>query len=135
MTLAGWDDKEGGGWRSFKVDVPQFARAFARHDQVYDEVRAALTAQIRYREAFKLAVNGAISFNAIPVYRPDLFTKRLKDYDREFLHNMLRAALIAPTLGDKVALARKAWLFYRAARLWARLVRPELEAYRPTNVD
>lgn len=104
MSLLGrlfkWDDEIGGGAGGVRVVVPEFERAFACHDQHYDDLRAGTS------------------------------RKTLKEIDREFLRNMMRAAWAAPDAWRRVALLRRAWLFYRAVRIWAKAVRPELEAYR-----
>lgn len=64
--------------------------------------------------------------------------KTLKQIDREFLRNMLRvAARIAlwEDVGEGVRYTRRAWLFYKIVRGWAKTIRADLEAWRPVNED
>lgn len=53
----------------------------------------------------------------------------LKELDRRFLRSMLITAWSMPELWQRVKWTRRAWLYYRAARAWAQIVRRELDDY------
>ena len=96
------------GYGSFSLsDDHPFYLAAKRHDQVYDELIAGTS------------------------------NKRLRDWDREFLANMMRIAAkeawLKKDVAEGVRLFRQAWIFYRIVRFWAKYIRPELEAYRPIS--
>lgn len=60
----------------------------------------------------------------------------LKQIDRRFLRNMLRAAACQNWLrstNGAIDYIVEAYTFYRIARAWAKYVRPELENFVPTN--
>lgn len=99
------DNISGGGWGNFKIHIPIFERAFERHDNGYDDIIAGTS----------------------PI--------TLKELDRQFLRNMLRAAAAyawqTKSGGDLVKYTRYAWECYRIVRAWAITVRRPLENWRP----
>lgn len=94
-----WDKEVGGGAGGIRVRAPIFEQSFAVHDAHYEDLRAGTS------------------------------TKTLAQIDREFLRNMLRQAWSLPELWQRVKWTRRAWLYYRAARAWSKLVRYQLDDY------
>lgn len=101
-----YDNEVGIGWGPFKLpnDHPFFPAAQV-HDWRYDDLIAGTSEMT------------------------------LKQADREMLRNMLRIAAAegwkTKDPGEFAKLAREAWMFYGIVRAWAKLVRPDLEAYKP----
>lgn len=95
-----FDDEPGIGWGPFKLpDTHPFHDAAIVHDNWYSDIRDGTA------------------------------TKTLKQIDREFLRNCLRAAWSERS----IFLMHEAWVFYRIVRFWAKNVRPELDAFRPSK--
>lgn len=103
-----YDNEEGIGWKLFRLpDSHPFYRAAVQHDRAYDDIIAGTS------------------------------TKTLLQYDREFLRNMLRIAKAEgwkrQDPGEAAMFNRQAWIFYKIVRMWAKSVRPELDAYKPAE--
>lgn len=100
-----WDTKIRLGVYPFCVELPKdhpFYYAVQEHDTGYDLIEKKIA------------------------------TFTLKQLDKALLFNMLRASVTYyPLWFDKAVKVRESWIAYRAARAWAKYVRPELEAYRP----
>lgn len=97
-----YDSEVGIGWGPFKLPPDHpFAPCAAIHDEQYNWLIAGTSP----------------------------FT--LRDIDKQFLKNCLYIASIQTDAGDKERLRREAYMCYAICRAWAKLVRPELEAYQP----
>ncbi len=99
-----YDSKERIGWGPFSLpDTHPFHDAALAHDRGYDELIAG-TSRIT-----------------------------LKELDKQFLRNCLRAATAQKFFGFTYLppLAWQAYAYYRAARWWAITFRPHLEAFKP----
>lgn len=105
--MVDYDNEVGIGWGPFK-DIgtrlfPEFMPCAAIHDEQYNWLIAGTSP----------------------------FT--LREIDRQFLKNCLYIASIQKDAGDKERLRREAYICYAICRAWAKIVRPELESYKPTK--
>lgn len=95
------DNSVEGGYKAFRVHVPEFDEAFAWHDSVYIKIWEGV-----------LVIT-------------------LEDADRHFLRQMETLADAQEEPWKREKLRRYAWEFYYLARLWATTFRPTFEAWKP----